>query len=161
MKYLSLLIFLLPTTVAASDYCFICKSPAPQVYQKAVVKKPVVINRIVPLQAPSEEKVDYEGIIAEGRALEMALQAIPGIDRDLEGPQWRCFRFSDNTGAYVAQERSVQRAVQTRQVTKTYIGVADVSYRIKSDGTVDFQLEAEQKQQQQQSYSQPSSSYGY
>ena len=151
MRYLTLLLFLVPSMASASDYCFICKPAvaAPRVYQKAIVRKPKVINRIVSIQTPEEPKIDQEGIIAEARALEMALSAIPGINRDLEGPRWRQHRFSSNMQEYRAPAALRQQSVAIRQVTKTYVGVADISFRIKANGHVDFQVDAEKQNQQQ------------
>ena len=160
MRYLALLLILIPSVASASDYCF-CPPASPKVTQKAVIRTPEVINRFVSLQSPNEPApVDYEGIIAEARALEMALQAIPGIDKDLEAPQWRQFRFRNNVGSYVTRSQQQQRqAVETRAVTRTYVGVADISFRIRTDGRVDFQVDGEQQSQQQ--YQQQSSGYGY
>jgi hypothetical protein len=159
MKYFALLL-LLPSVASASDYCFCKPVVQNKVYQKAVVRQPQIINRIVGLQSPEEPKIDPEGIIAEARALELALQAIPGIDQDLQAPQWRQFRFDQNTGAYQAPAALRQQVVATQAVTKRYVGVVDISYRIKPDGTVDFQVDGEQNPQQQYGQQQ-SSGYGY
>lgn len=163
MRSFALLLILIPGVASASDCCFVQKKVYhSNIYQKAVVNQPQIINRIVALQPSQEPKIDAEGIIAEGRALEMALQAIPGIDRDLQAPQWRQFRFNQNMPAYTAQAVAQQQTVATQRVVKTYVGVVDTSFRIKTDGTVDFQVDGEQKSQQQYGQQQRSySGYGY
>ena len=93
MRYLSLFLILVPVTTFAgypsNSRCFVCKPAVSKIYQRAIVRKPQVINRFVGLQPPEEAKIDVEGIIARARALEMALQAIPGVNQNLEDPRWK------------------------------------------------------------------------
>lgn len=75
--FIILLILTYQSSIMANDY--------PYVYQKAIVNKPIVINKIVSIKPISKnENADVDGIIAEARALEIALQAIQGIDNDLK-----------------------------------------------------------------------------
>lgn len=98
---------------------------------KTHIKPPVVINRMVslsPLQTPrADDTLDPINIAAQGVR-----------NNSLPGPQWRQFRFADNTGEYIPQPQPVRQASRSVAVTKTYVGVVDLSYKIQPDGSVVF-----------------------
>lgn len=130
--FIILLTLTYQSSIMANDY--------PYVYQKTIVNKPIVINRIVSIKPVNKnENTDVDGIIAEARALEMALQAIPGIDNDLKAPQWKKFRFNNNMGQYQQPIKSKQQnRTIISEVRKIHTGVVDISYYIDENGVVRF-----------------------
>lgn len=65
----------------------------PYIYQKAIINKPTIINKIISLNPPKAQ-IDNNGIIAKAYALEIAFQTV--YDKKLETPKWRQFRFQNN-----------------------------------------------------------------
>ena len=98
---------------------------------KNKIKSPVVINRIVSMQPlPAKNTENYVDPV------DIALQGVR--NNELQRPQWRQFRFLDNTGTYIPESRPSSQVVRSVTATKTYVGVVDLSYKIQPDGSVAF-----------------------
>lgn len=111
----------LSNVVFSSDYGLV----------KNTIKSPVVINRIVSMQPLQTKNTENHA-----DPVEIALQGVR--NNEFQGPQWRQFRFLDNTGTYIPEGRPSSQVARTVVATKTYVGVVDLSYKIQPDGSVVF-----------------------
>ena len=115
------------TTTIANDYGYGYHKPT----------NVTVINRQISLTTiPAADDTTVQA------ALDLQWQMITGMIPIPEPIRQRNLfynhAFRQNIGNYIAQERQLSRATQTRVVTKTYTGYIKQGFRIESNGSVTF-----------------------
>jgi hypothetical protein len=118
MKYFLILMMTINTAISGD-------------YVKSHLNTPMVVNRIVSLQAINHGSGSDHGV----DPLDLPLRGVR--DNSLPPVRWRQFRFADNTGGYIPMNTQKSKtAAATATVTKTYLGVVDWSFRIDQNGSV-------------------------
>lgn len=133
MKY-GILLLTICSNAVASDYYPIVKQ------RKPVVR---VYNRLISFEKP-KVKVDVEKILAEARAMQMALDAIPVAPPINQRQLFRKFKFKNNMPTYRPPAKTPKAVIQTQRITKTYVGTIRNTFKVNADGTIDFGASTQQ-----------------